>query len=106
VVLQSIEPVVPVAGERGEELLRELERCGPQVVADSAAFARLGGHKASAGHEGEVPGDGLAGDRRPRCQAGGRGRPAGGEGGGDYAAGRVSQGGEHLLGHGLDVRRH
>jgi hypothetical protein len=76
VVFQRIEPVVPVVGERGKELLRELDWCRPQAVADSAAFARLGGHQASVGHEGQVLGDRLAGDRQARRQLGGRGRPA------------------------------
>jgi hypothetical protein len=71
VVFQSIEPVVLVVGERGEELLRELDRCRPQAVAESAAFAWLGGHEASVGHEGEVLGDRLAGDRQARRQVGG-----------------------------------
>jgi hypothetical protein len=72
----------------------------------STAFAWLGGHEASVGHEGEVLGDRLAGDRQARRQVGGRGRPVGGQGGEDGAAGRVSEGNEDLLGQGLDVRCH
>src|SRR5258708_1450401 len=49
VVTQSIEPVVPVVGERGKKLLGELDRCGPQAVAGSPALARLGGLAARSG---------------------------------------------------------
>ena len=63
VVLQGHESVVPLVGERGEELLCELDGCGSQSVADSAALAWFGCDQAGVGHEGEVFSDRLAGDR-------------------------------------------
>ena len=41
-VLQRVEPAVPVAGQRGQELLRHLHRRGAQPVAHPASLARLG----------------------------------------------------------------
>ena len=104
-MLQRIEPVVPVVGEGGEELLGELDRCGPQAVADPAALARLGRDEAGVGHEGEVFGDRLARDRQAGRQVGDRGWPVGGQGSEDGAAGRVGQRDEDLLGYRFDVRR-
>ena len=42
-VLQRVEAAVPVAGERGEELLRDPHGGRAQPVADPAAFAGLAG---------------------------------------------------------------
>ena len=61
--LKGVESVVPLVGERGEELLGELDGCGAQSVADPAALAWFGVDEAGVGHEGEVLGDRLAGDR-------------------------------------------
>ena len=42
VVLQRVERAVPVAGQRGQELLRHLHRGGPELVPHPAPFPRFG----------------------------------------------------------------
>jgi hypothetical protein len=49
VVGQRVEGAVPVAGQRGEELLGLLHRGGEQPVADSATLSRFGGDQAGVG---------------------------------------------------------
>ena len=44
VVLERAERAVPVAGQRGQELLRHLHRRGAQPVAHPAPLPRLGCH--------------------------------------------------------------
>ncbi len=64
-VLQSVEPVVPGVGERGEKLLGELHGCGLQSVAHPPPLTGLGRDQARVGHEGEVFCDCLAADWQP-----------------------------------------
>ena len=65
VVLQRIERAVPVAGQRGQELLRYLHRGGPQPVPHPAPFSRFGPHQAGLGQQCQVLGNRLPGDRQP-----------------------------------------
>jgi len=74
VVLQRAERAVPVAGERGQELLRHLHRGGAQPVSHPAPLPRLGRHQAGLGQQGQVLGDRLPGDRQASGQIGRRSR--------------------------------
>jgi hypothetical protein len=49
VVLQCAERAVPVAGQRGQELLRHLHRRGAQPVPHPAPLPRLSCHQAGLG---------------------------------------------------------
>jgi hypothetical protein len=106
VVLQRDEPAVPVAGQRGEELLRHSHGAGLEPVPHPAPLPRLGRHQAGLGQQGQVFGDRLPGDRQAGGQIGGRGGAARRQRGEDAAPARVGQGDEDLLGDRLDVRRH
>ena len=64
VSLQGVESVVPLVGERSQELLGELHGGGAQPVANPAALAGFRGDEAGFGHESEMLGDRLAGDRQ------------------------------------------
>ena len=103
VVLQRAEGAVPVAGQRGQELLCYLHRGGAEPVAHPAPFPRLGRDQARLGEQGQVLGDGLPRDRQPADQVGGRGGTARGQRGQDGAPGRVGQRDEDLFGDGLPV---
>src|SRR6478736_10107694 len=72
VLFERVEPVVPVAGERGEELLRHLHGCGPEAIADPTPLTGFRGEQAGVQQQGHVFGDRLPGDRQPlgeiRCR--------------------------------------
>jgi hypothetical protein len=104
-ICQCAERAVPVAGQRGQELLRHLHRGRAQPVPHPAPLADLSCHQAGLGQQRQVPGDRLPGDRQPDGQVGGGGRPSRGQLGQDGAPARVGQRGKDLLGDGLDVRR-
>jgi hypothetical protein len=106
VVLQRVEPAVPVAGQRGQELLRHLHRGRAQPVPHPAPLSRFGRHQAGVGEQRQVLGDRLPGDRQLVGQVGGRGGTARRQRGQDGAPGRVGQGDEDLFGDRLDVRGH
>jgi len=74
VILQRPERGVPVAGQRGQELLRHLHRRRAQPVAHPAPLPRLGCHQAGLGQQSQVLGDRLPGDRQTSGQVRGRGR--------------------------------
>ena len=61
VVFQCVQPGVPVAGQRGQELLRHLHGRGAQPVAHPASLARLGGDEADLGQQRQVLADRLSG---------------------------------------------
>jgi hypothetical protein len=103
-VLQRVEPAVPVTGQRGQKLLRHLHRRGAQAVPYPAPLALFGRHQAGLGQQGQVLGDRLPRDRQPIGQVRGRGRAARRQRGQDAAPGRVGQGDEDLFGDRLDVR--
>lgn len=96
VTLQGIDPVVPLVSERGEVLLGDLHGRRPQPIAHSPALSGLGHDETGVGHDGEVLGDGLAGDRQTSGKIGDGGRAVGGEGGQDRAARRSTT--THLIG--------
>ena len=48
-VFQCVQSGVPVAGQRGQELLCHLHRRGAQPLAHPASLARFGGHDADLG---------------------------------------------------------
>jgi len=106
VVLQRVQRSVPVAGQRGQELLRHLHRLRTQPVPHPAPLPRLGFYQPCLGQQGQVLGDRLPGDRQTVGQVRGRNRASGGQPGQDGAPARVGQGHEDLLGYYLDVRRH
>jgi hypothetical protein len=106
VTLERVERAVPVAGQRGQELLGHLHGRGVQPVAHPAPLPRLGRHQASLGQQGQVFGDRLPGDRQPAGQVRGRSRAPGRQRGQDGAPARVGQGHEDLFGDRLNVRRH
>jgi len=106
VILQRAERAVPVARERGQELLRHLHRRGVQPVAHPAPLPRLGRHQAGLGQQGQVLGDRLPRDWQAMGQIRCRGRAPRSQRGQDAAPGRVGQGSKDLFGDRLDVRRH
>jgi len=106
VIFQGAQRALPVARERGQELLRHLHRRGAQPVAHPAPLPRLGGHQAGLGQQGQVPGDRLPRDRQATGQVRRRGRAPRSQRGQDAAPGRVGQGNEDLFGDRLGVRRH
>ena len=61
VVGQGAESAVPVAGQRGQELLRHLHRRQPQPVAHPAPLSRLGRYQAGLGQQGQMLGYCLPG---------------------------------------------
>ena len=73
VVLQRAERTVPVAGQRGQELLSHLHRGRAQPVAYPAPLSRLGHHQPRLGEQGKVLGDRLPRDRQAPGQVRGRG---------------------------------
>jgi len=103
-VLQGAERAIPVARQRGQELLRYLHRRGAQPVPDAAPLARLARDQAGLGQAAQVLGDPLPGDWQPGGQVGSGGRAARGQRGQDGAPARVGQGREHLLGDRLAIR--
>jgi hypothetical protein len=74
VVLQRLERAVPIAGQRGQELLRHLHRGRVQPVAHAAPLARFGRQEAGLGQQGQVLGDRLPRDRQTAGQVRGRAR--------------------------------
>jgi len=74
VVLQRVERAIPVAGQRGQELLRHLHWRGAQPVPDPAPLPRFGRHQADLGQQGQVFGDRLPRDRQTISQVRRRGR--------------------------------
>jgi hypothetical protein len=74
VVLQRVERAVPVAGQRGQELLCHLHRRRAQPVPHPAPLPRFGRHQADLGQQGQVFGDRLPRDRQTLGQVRGRGR--------------------------------
>jgi hypothetical protein len=106
VTLERVERAVPVAGQRGQKLLRHLHGRGVQPVAHPAPLPRLGRHQAGLGQQGQVLGDRLPGDRQPAGQLRGGSRAPGRQRGQDGAPARVGQGDEDLFGDRLDVTRH
>ena len=97
VLPQRVELAVPVAGQRGQELLGHLHRRGTQSVEHPAPLTLLGSHQPGLGQQGQVLGDRLPRDRQPTGQVRRRGRTVGGQRGQDGAPGRVGQGDEDLL---------
>src|SRR5215471_5204544 len=106
VVLQRLERAVPVAGQRGQELLCYLHGSRSQPVPHPAPLPPFGRDQAGLGQQAQVLGDRLPGDRQGVCEVGGRGRAIRGQRGQDGAPGRVGQRSEYLLGNRLDVSRH
>jgi hypothetical protein len=104
VIFQRLERAVPVARQRGQELLRHLHRRRAQPVPHPAPLTRLGRHQARLGQQRQVLGDRLPGDRQSAGQVCGGGGPSRGQGGQDGAPARVGQGDEDLLGDRLDVK--
>ena len=100
----AFELAVPVPGQGGQELLRHLHGRGAKPVSHPAPLPRFGSHQPGLGQQRQVLGDGLTGDRQASRQIRRRGGPVGRECGQDRPPGRVGQGGEDLLGDGLDVR--
>ena len=98
VILQRAERAFPVAGQRGQELLRHLHRGRAQPVAHPAPLAGLGRHQARLGQQGQVLGDRLTGDRQAPGQVRGGSGAIRGQGGQDRAPARVGQGREDLFG--------
>ena len=58
-LFERAERAVPVAGQRGQELLRCLHRRRAQPVPHPAPLPRLGRHQADVGEQGQVLGDRL-----------------------------------------------
>jgi hypothetical protein len=76
-VLQRVERAVPVAGQRGQELLRHLHRLRAQPVPHPPPLPRLGLDQPCLGQQGQVLGDRLPGDRQAIGQVRGRDRASG-----------------------------
>ena len=76
VLCQRLERAVPVAGQRGQELLRHLHRRRTEPVPHPAPLAGFGRHQAGLGQQGQVLGDRLPRDRQPIGQVRGRRRAA------------------------------
>ena len=92
VVLERLETVVPVVGQRGQELLRHLHGRGVEPVADPPPLAGLGDHETRVGQQDEVLGDRLARDRQAIGQIRGGGRALCRQRCQDRAPGGVGQG--------------
>src|SRR5258706_6411393 len=72
VVRQRIERVVPIAGQRGQELLCHLHRCRTEPVPHPAPLSVFGRHQADLGQQGQVFRDCLPRNRQAIGQVGGR----------------------------------
>src|SRR5207244_74917 len=59
---EGVEARVPVTGQRGEKLLRDLDGGRLEPVADATPLARLGDDEPGLGEQAEVFGDRLPGD--------------------------------------------
>ena len=73
VPLERLERAVPVARQRGQELLCHLHRGRAQPVAHPAPLPRFCCHQAGLGEQGEVLGDRLPRDRHAIGQVRGGG---------------------------------
>ena len=62
-VPQRLETVVPLVGQRGQELLGHLNGGGVEPVADPPPLAGFGAHETRVGQQDEVLRDRLARDR-------------------------------------------